>query len=185
MIVVDTNVVSELFKTSPSPLVVKWFNRHAKQSFITAISRAEILLGIAIMPEGRRKRELEGAAAELLELSFRNRTLPFAREAADYYALIIESRKKAGKPISTCDAMIAAIARVTSATVATRNVRDFKGCGIGVIDPFASTGDANRVEEARNVYRLRSRYFPIQKDPKMAPRRSSDEYAPVISPSAC
>jgi predicted nucleic acid-binding protein len=104
--------------------------------FVTAIARAEMFLGIRCMPEGRRRSDLEWATSEIFDIDFAGRVLNFDRDAADAYASLSANRRRARRPISQADAMIAAIALSRGATLATRNVRDFVDCGIDVVNPW-------------------------------------------------
>lgn len=137
MVVLDTNVVSELMRPSPEPAVVAWLNtRPPHDLFVTAVTEAEVRTGIAFLPAGRRRRHLVRAADRAFNELFEDRVLPFEREAARVYANIAAERRKAGRPISQFDCQIAAIARSLGAAVATRNTRDFNGTGIAVLDPW-------------------------------------------------
>jgi toxin FitB len=141
MIVLDTNVVSELMRKSPAETVVQWVNRHAaKRLHVTAITQAEILHGILLLPRGKRRAAIAAAAAAMFEEDFHGRILPFGSDAAAMYAVIAAERRSAGRPISAFDAQIAAIVRANGATLATRNVRDFAGCGIDVVNPWKPRG---------------------------------------------
>ena len=136
MILLDTNVVSELMKGAPEPSVMVWINaRPAATVFLSAVTQAEILYGIALVPEGKRRDGLARAARTAFETYFRGRILPFDSEAAEVFAALASSRRQAGRPISQADAQIAAIARSRGAALATRNVPDFEGCGIDIVDP--------------------------------------------------
>jgi|SRR5581483_8173114 len=137
MIVLDTNALSELMRPAPSEEVVHWLRSQERLNvFVTAITRAELLYGIEVLPEGRRKQGFSEVARRLFEEHFRDRILPFDQESAKEFAGISASRRAAGRPIAKLDAMIAAIARCHSATLATRNSPDFEGCGIRVINPW-------------------------------------------------
>lgn len=137
MIVLDTNVVSELMKPAPAKRVVDWVAVQPVQSlYLTSVTQAEILHGIALLPSGRRRRAIETAAAAMFREDFAGRILPFASEAAPLHARIAVDRQRAGRPISYFDAQIAAIARSTGAAVATRNIGDFEGCGVDLVDPW-------------------------------------------------
>ncbi len=139
MILLDTNVLSELLKPSPSPKVLDWISAQPRASlFTSAIVRAEILYGIRLLPEGRRKAGLEDATRAIFRNEFVGRVLSFDSDAADAYAEIGAVRRSAGRPISQLDAMIAGIARSRGAVLATRNVKDFEACGIAVVDPWAA-----------------------------------------------
>ena len=137
MIILDTNAVSEALKPVPSDIVSRWAAAQESSTvFITAITPAEILSGIETMAAGKRIQRLAEAVDEIFMHSFQGRILPFDSEAARQFATISAIRKAAGRPISQFDAMIAAIVRVHRATLATRNVRDFEHCGIGLVDPW-------------------------------------------------
>ena len=138
MIVIDINVVSELMRAAPDGSVAAWVADQAPVSlFLSAISEAELRYGVAIMAAGQRRDRLHGEIDGMLREDFAGRILPFDSEAACAFAEIAAARRAAGRPISQADCQIAAIARSRGAAVATRNVRDFEGCGIDVIDPWA------------------------------------------------
>jgi hypothetical protein len=125
MILLDTNVISEIMRPEPNSAVLNWLDEQsANELFISAIVKAEIEMGIAILDEGKRKRTLF-KAAEFIFISFANRYLPFDDKTASYYADIIAFAKKQGHPISVEDALIAATAIQHKAVLATRNVTDF------------------------------------------------------------
>ena len=137
MIVLDTNVLSELMKQNSEPRVLgSVAAQPAASLFTSTITQAEILYGLALLPEGRRKSQLEGAVAGIFEEDFAGRVLPFDGAAAHAYAAVAAERRHAGQPISQFDAQIAAICRSRGAALATRNVADFAGCGIEVVDPW-------------------------------------------------
>lgn len=137
MIVLDTNVVSEIMRDSPRREVLEWLDDHqTSELFITAITEAEIRVGIAFLPDGRRKRDLTEAAERAFRLLFSERILAFDSEAARIYAVIASARRAAGRPISHADCQIAAIARSHQAQVATRDVNDLTDCGVEVINPW-------------------------------------------------
>ena len=137
MIVLDTNVVSELLRADPEPKVEAWLAaRDGPEVYLTTVGEAELRLGVAIMPSGHRRDMLMKAVDGILVEDFRARILPFDSPAAIAYAGIVSDRRAAGRPISQFDAQIAATAQVHGAVLATRNVRDFEGCGIDVIDPW-------------------------------------------------
>ena len=136
MIVVDTNVVSELMRPSPSPLVRDWAEAQPTAELrTTAITVAEVRYAIERLPDGRRK-ELFLAAADDVFASFSEFVIPFDAEAAAHYALIVAHRDRVGLPIDGFDAQIAAICRIHGAALATRNVKDFRQTGVNVIDPW-------------------------------------------------
>ena len=137
MIVLDTNVLSELMRPTPARRVVAWVAAQPVQSlYTTSVTQAEILHGVALLPSGRRRRAFEAAAEAMFREDFAGRILPFASDAASPYARIAVDRRRVGRPISQFDAQIAAIARSTGATIATRNVTDFAGCGVELVDPW-------------------------------------------------
>ena len=137
MIIVDTNVVSELRRPAPDMSVVGWFARQPEEDlFLTAVSEAELRYGIEILPAGQRRTRLAMATERMLQQYFAGRILPFDSDAALAYATIAAARRAEGDPISQADCQIAAIARSRGAAVATRYVSDFSGCGIDVINPW-------------------------------------------------
>jgi toxin FitB len=136
MIVLDTNVLSEAMKPSPEPAVALWIMRErGRDLFTTAVSEAEILYGIAILPNGRRKHDLEAAARSVLSL-FTGRILPFDSLAPREFALIVADRRRLGRPIDNLDAQIAAITRARKMSLATRDIQDFSEIGVTTIDPW-------------------------------------------------
>ncbi len=138
MTVLDTNVLSEAVKLNGSAAVLGWLALEPRSSvFTTAITQAELLYGVARMPKGRRRSELETAIARILTEIFPDRILPFDSDAAESYAKIAAGRRVRGRPISEADARIAAIAHSLGASLATRNIRDFEHCGIKVVNPWA------------------------------------------------
>ena len=139
MILLDTNVLSELMQPDPAGMVDRWFSAQPEASvFTSAISAAELRLGAALLPAGKRRVALAAQIAEMLEQEFGGRILSFDSSAAIEYAAIASSRRRNGRPMSDADAQIAAIVRSVGASLATRNVRDFEGCGIAVIDPWTT-----------------------------------------------
>lgn len=137
MVILDTNVVSEMMLDSPHPTVLAWMDsRPARELFVTAVTEAEVRTGVAILPDGARRRDLAAAAERTVDRLFAGRVLPFDSAAARSYAAIASGRRAAGRPISQADCQIAAIARSRGMAVATRNVQDFSGTGIAVIDPW-------------------------------------------------
>lgn len=137
MIVLDTTVLSELMRGAPADAVTRWFaGQPAAALYTTAITECEILLGIQLLPAGKRRRALESAAAAMFQEDFAGRVLPFARDAARRYADIAAARQRAGHPIAAFDAQIAAITQAAGATLATRNLADFESCGIKLVDPW-------------------------------------------------
>lgn len=137
MIVVDTNVLSELMKPQASGAVVGWIAAQERDAvFVTVVTLAEIAYGLDIMPVGRRREAHQQMADEIFDIDFADRLLPFDRRAAREFGELVGSRRRAGRPIQPLDAMIAAIARANRMAVATRNVEDFAGCGVDLINPW-------------------------------------------------
>lgn len=137
MIVLDTNVLSELLRPEPARQVEQWLAaQDGANVYFTAIGEAELRHGVAILPAGKRRTSLTTAIDGLLEEDFRDRVLPFDRVAARAYATIAATRRAAGRPISQFDCQIAGIALARGAAVATRNTSDYEGCGIELIDPW-------------------------------------------------
>ena len=138
MVVLDTNVVSELMRDDPHADVLVWLDdRPTRELFVTAVTEAEVRTGIAFLLKGRRHRAIAETADRAFGGLFAGRVLPFDGEAARVYAEIAAARRAAGSPVSQADGQIAAIARSRGMTVATRNVRDFADMGIDLIDPWA------------------------------------------------
>lgn len=136
MIVLDSNVASELMKPSPAPAVRDWIRaRRGNVLYTTSITLAEIRYGIERLPAGRR-RDLLMATADDVFAAFEEQVLPFDAAATAHYPLIVTRRDRAGLPIDGFDAQIASICRVHDAVLATRNVKDFHDTGIDVIDPW-------------------------------------------------
>jgi predicted nucleic acid-binding protein len=141
MIVLDTNVVSELLRPSPAKEVEAWLSaQNGAEVYFTAVGEAELRHGVAILPAGKRRTALAKAIEGILEEDFRDRILPFDRAAACAYAAIAAKRRAAGRPISQFDCQIAAIASAHGASVATRNTGDYEDCGIDLIDPWRRVG---------------------------------------------
>lgn len=139
MIVLDTNVVSALLTGARHPVLVPVRNWAAQQGpgdvYVTAITRAEVAVGVAKLEDGRRKAALTQAAAAYFE-AMEPHTLDFTSAVADRYAAVTVARQRAGRPISILDAQIAAIALHAKASLATRNTKDFEGVGLRLIDPY-------------------------------------------------
>lgn len=137
MIVLDTNVLSEVLRPVPESSVMAWLANQPRASlFTTAVTRGEILYGIRLLSDGKRRRGLGDAAIKIFDEDFAGHVLSFDSEAADMYAEISASRRTAGKPISQFDSMIVAMARSRGASLATRNVKDFDDCGTDIINPW-------------------------------------------------
>jgi len=139
MIVLDTNVLSEALRPAPQPSVLHWLATQPRASlFTTTVTRGEVLYGIRVLSDGKRRRGLWDAAKKIFSEDFASQVLSFDSDAADMYAEIAASRRLAGKPISQFDAMIVAIARSRGASLATRNVKDFEDCGVDVVNPWTA-----------------------------------------------
>jgi len=124
----------------PAPAVAAWIaGQPPELLFIASICQAEILSGIAILPQGRRRASLETAANAMFRDDFAGRVLPFDGEAAVAYADVFSARRRAGRPAATADLMIAAIARTKGASVVTRDIGDFEDCGLTLIDPWTAS----------------------------------------------
>ena len=137
MILLDTNIISELMKPNPSSDVITWMDQQeAVQLFISTVTVAEISYGISILPNGNRRRLLETAFGNAIIHAFEYRILSFDEAAAYAYAKIMSQRKKLGKPMSVPDGQIAAIASANRFAVATRDLDDFSNCWIDLINPF-------------------------------------------------
>lgn len=138
MIILDTNVLSELLRPDPAKPVERWLSaQDGAKVYFSTVGEAELRHGVAILPAGKRRNALTTAIEGLLDEDFRDRILPFDRAAARAYATIAAARRAAGRPIRRFDCQIAAIARAHQATVATRNTSDYEGCGIDLINPWA------------------------------------------------
>lgn len=137
MIVLDTNVLSELLRPEPEEKVMSWFRKQSRSMmFTTAITRGEMLFGIRLLPDGQRKDKLHAKISEIFSVSLVGRVLDYDSDAADAFANIAAGRRAVGQPVSQADLMIAGIARSRGAALATRNVRDFESCGIELINPW-------------------------------------------------
>jgi predicted nucleic acid-binding protein len=136
MLLLDTNILSAIMATRPVPEVAAWIaGQPIEDLYTTCISQAEILSGLAIMPDGRRRRDLEAAARAMFEEDFEGRVLRFDMQAAAAYADLFAIRRRAGRPAAPLDLMIASVARSTGASVVTRDTSGFDGCGLTVINP--------------------------------------------------
>ena len=140
MIIIDTNVVAELMKASPAGEVVSWMNdQEASTLFLTTITLGEIGYGLEILPQGKRRLQLEQGFERVIAEAFTGRILAFEEEAARLYGVLMGRRKAIGRPLSILDGQIASIARARGCAVATRNVRDFVECGVEILNPFELT----------------------------------------------
>ncbi|ARM31384.1 type II toxin-antitoxin system VapC family toxin [Prosthecochloris sp. HL-130-GSB] len=126
----DTNVISAFMRPGPNGNVVQWFDEHrGAQFYISAITKAEILVGIGLLPEGRRREKLAITAGNMFDTDFASRCLSFDERSAAAYAEIVAQRTRSGTPVSTEDAQIASIAIVHNLPLVTRNTKDFSGIG--------------------------------------------------------
>jgi predicted nucleic acid-binding protein len=140
MFVLDTNILSAMMSLHPPPEVMAWVDGQDEELlFTTSITEAEILSGLAIMTKGRRRRDLETAAAAIFANEFEGRVLPFDTTATAAYADLFAARRRIGKPTAPMDLMIASIARSHGASVVTRDAGGFDGCGLTVINPWAAS----------------------------------------------
>ena len=139
MIVLDTNLVSELMRPVPHPAVLAWVDAQpAEELYLTSMTAAELLYGVARLPVGRRREHLAQKVSRLVDELFEGRVLAFDSAASIDYARIASARDRAGTPISAADAVIAATAAAADADgLATRNASDFAGTGLTVIDPWS------------------------------------------------
>lgn len=136
MIILDTNVVSELMKPKPDESVAGWvLSQAAGDLFTTSVTLAEILFGIERLPDGKRKELLRTTASEVFE-PFGDQVLAFDARAAAHYATIVATRDRLGLPINGFDAQVASICRTHGSDLATRNVKDFEHTGVDVTDPW-------------------------------------------------
>ena len=139
MIVLDTNVIAELMRPEPHTGVLGWVAARPRALlYTTTINQAEILYGIAALPEGRRRSLLASAAEAIFADEFAGRILPFGTAATLRYPGVVLARRLAGTPIEGFDALIAATALAAGASVATRDVGGFSGCGLGLVDPWTA-----------------------------------------------
>ena len=137
MIILDTNVISELMKATPDQHVVAWLDRQdAMMLFTTSITIAEIIYGLDVLPPGKRRDYLDAAFNQVLTEAFKHRVLIFDEPAAHIYGKLMGRRKAAGHPLSVLDGQIAAIARAHQMSLATRNTRDFIDCELNLMNPF-------------------------------------------------
>ena len=137
MIILDTNVLSALMRKAPDAAVIAWLDRQPAESiWITSITLFEARLGLALLPEGKRRTALVSALARLLEEDLENRVLDFDTGAALEAAELAARRQRAGRPVGIRDTQIAGIALARRATLATRNTRHFMDLKISVVDPW-------------------------------------------------
>ena len=138
MTILDTNVLSEIMAATPSEAALQWVRnrRLADKVVITSITVAEILCGVELLSAGKRRDKLSADAEAMFAEDFAGDILPFEEQAARSFSRIAAGRRKQGRPIAEMDAQIAAIAQVHGATLATRNIADFQGCGIRLANPW-------------------------------------------------
>ena len=137
MTILDTNVVSEIMRPVPAPVVLRWISeQNSEELHVTAITMAEILYGIELLPRGKRQEILRAGAERLFQVVFTDRILTFDARAAREFSVIASSRRKQGRPMWEFDAQIAAIARAHGTALATRDTDDFEGCGLRLINPW-------------------------------------------------
>ena len=138
MILLDTNVLSELAKATPDEAVAAWIATQRRAELCTtAVNEAELAYGLALLPRGRRREALAQGIARLLGEGLGGRVLAFDRAAAAAYGVIAAERRAAGRPIASVDGQIAAIARSTGAAlIVTRDAGGFHGCGVPLVDPW-------------------------------------------------
>jgi predicted nucleic acid-binding protein len=138
MILLDTNVISEMMRVRPEPSVSTWLDKYPKEELWTAsIVLAELLSGIDLMPTGRKQKVLREAVEAMIAEDFQGRILDFDLRSARHYGQILATRRDLGRPIREFDAQIAAIASVHGAILATRDVNDFAACGLTIINPWS------------------------------------------------
>lgn len=136
-IILDTNIISELMKTVPDRNVIAWLDQqNTLELYITSVSIAEIYYGLNVLPDGKKQATLEKAFNHIVETVFSQRVLFFNSTAAYHYGKIMTERKNIGRPMSVFDGQIAAIAKTSHASLATRNTKDFIQIGVDIIDPF-------------------------------------------------
>lgn len=137
MIVLDTNVVSEPLRPSPAPQVLAWLDAQDPRTlFLTTVSVAELLVGAAYLPEGRRRSDLEAGIGDAVTQLFGNRLLPFDLDAATAFAPMMARARTQGVPVGFADGQIAAVAATRDFAVATRDVEPFEAMGSRVINPW-------------------------------------------------
>jgi toxin FitB len=137
MIILDTNVLSELMRPHPASRVVAWVGKQpSTELFTTSITEAEVFYGIELLTRGKRREGLLAAAEAMFAEDFAGRIFGFESTAARVFSKIAAHRRALGRPISHADAQIAAIVQVRGAKLATRNLTDFEDCGLDVVDPW-------------------------------------------------
>jgi toxin FitB len=137
VIVLDTNVLSEFMRPQPNERVVTWLKQQTRSNlFTTAVTHGEMLYGVLILPEGRRRTRMQQEVEAIFVADMMGRVLPYDDAAANAHAVIAAACRAQGRSVGQSDMMIAGITRSRGATLATRNVRDFEGCDIPLVDPW-------------------------------------------------
>lgn len=137
MIILDTNIISEVMRPKPDQKVIAWLNQqNSVNLFVSSISLAEINYGLYVLPQGKRKQQLQVRFEQFVNKAFQYRILDFNEQAAKVYGKVMGEGKLIGRPMSVPDGQIAAIALINGFVVATRNVKDFRYCGVEVVNPF-------------------------------------------------
>ena len=137
MIILDTNIISEVMRPQPEQNVIQWLNKQRSNDlYISSISIAEINYGLYVLPQGRRKQQLKSRFNQFINKAFLYQTLDFDEQAAILYGQVMGEGKLIGHPMSVLGGQIAAIALHNGFAVASRNVKDFKYCGVEIINPF-------------------------------------------------
>jgi predicted nucleic acid-binding protein len=137
MIILDTNVLSEFMRAVPNPAVMDWIAQQiSTEVFVTTITQAEMYYRLALLPLGKRRSDMERVVQQMFEQDFSGRILSFDSAAALEYAKLASLRRQIGKPIAQADAQIAAIAISKNAVLATRNIADFCGCHLTLVNPW-------------------------------------------------
>ena len=145
MILLDTNVISEVVKPSPSPAVISWLNdQDSATLYLSTIVLAEIGDGIEALPDGKRKQALSVAVDTFVDRAFADRILAFDRDAAKLYGKLMADRRRAGRPLSAPDGQVAATASSHGFQLATRNIKDFTNCGLVLVNPFDQSVTGHR-----------------------------------------
>lgn len=139
MILLDTNVVSEVMKVRPAESVLAWLDaQDSNRLYVSAVTIGEIAYGLRLLPDGKRRSELRERFERFVALAFDQRILAYDESAARVYGELMGERKELGRPMSLPDGQIAAIARRNHLAIATRNVADFENCGVDIVNPFSA-----------------------------------------------
>ncbi|WP_299881632.1 type II toxin-antitoxin system VapC family toxin [uncultured Cocleimonas sp.] len=137
MILLDTNIVSEMMRPDPNSNVISWLNeQQTPQLFLSSITIAEVGYGLYVLPEGKRKQQLQLRFEQFTKKAFSYRILDFTEQAAKNFARVMGDKHQAGRPMSVPDGQIAAIALANGFALATRNIKDFEDCGVELLNPF-------------------------------------------------